>query len=607
LVNHLPCKRCGGTLSLVEGSLAQCFFCGVKTEYSEALNLLNTYLTEILSINSIDNISENLTKEELERRKKAIHSLFHDLNSRYYEYKYLIITRIDDVEIEKEKLLDLIRDTGILKIIVEEAILPFLDEGVSKDEFLNIRNTCYIFNKSLLGLYFSYLAKNQYELNDCSTSYQYVERNFQNIVQFCDEVNIEILADNFTDIKILFSVLEEFSVLLRDILTENPNYSSEKFENLVLKLNQIQKKDYKILNLQAQIERIYSLGRDTSLLLEEIRISEILKIIDPFQENILFNTEEIIENADRIRSWFTEISERYQNYQKQLLKLHLGKFPAYLETYRQEFTNRKTKGMEKFDELLESTIEKALGDYNIETMETLDILSDYVKKFNLSIKILINKFENEHEDLIKLDETLKKFVFDLAKKAYFKDLESEFSTQLITLISEKHSDFDQYILKFINKIIREFEDYRNEKALSLQEQREKFKSELNPQIQRLLDASFTLNEELIPYPLFIEVIMITKILTVGIPEKITVLLENPSKNEIKNINISFFVPNSFQSRLRFAQIKKLKGNEKREIKTEIVPTEKGIYHFMVMVEYQTVGEIFWMPSIKFELEVNEEL
>ncbi|MHA1755720.1 MAG: hypothetical protein ACTSVV_03040, partial [Promethearchaeota archaeon] len=168
MVNHLPCKRCGGTLSLVEGSLAQCFFCGVKTEYSEALNLLNTYLTEILSINSIDNISENLTKEELERRKKAIHSLFHDLNSRYYEYKYLIITRIDDVEIEKEKLLDLIRDTGILKIIVEEAILPFLDEGVSKDEFLNIRNTCYIFNKSLLGLYFSYLAKNQYELNDCS-------------------------------------------------------------------------------------------------------------------------------------------------------------------------------------------------------------------------------------------------------------------------------------------------------------------------------------------------------------------------------------------------------------------------------------------------------
>ncbi|MHA1253354.1 MAG: hypothetical protein ACTSRP_25480, partial [Candidatus Helarchaeota archaeon] len=140
-----------------------------------------------------------------------------------------------------------------------------------------------------------------------------------------------------------------------------------------------------------------------------------------------------------------------------------------------------------------------------------------------------------------------------------------------------------------------------------QEQREKFKSELNPQIQRLLDASFTLNEELIPYPLFIEVIMISKILTVGIPEKITVLLENPSKNIIKNINVSFFVPNSFQSRLRFAQIKKLKGNEKREIKTEIIPTEKGIYHFMVMVEYQTVGEMFWMPSIKFELEVNEEL
>ena len=44
----------------------------------------------------------------------------------------------------------------------------------------------------------------------------------------------------------------------------------------------------------------------------------------------------------------------------------------------------------------------------------------------------------------------------------------------------------------------------------------------------------------------------------------------------------------------------------RKVETEIVPTEKGIFHFMVMVEYQHTNETFWMPSIRLELEVDEE-
>ena len=43
-----------------------------------------------------------------------------------------------------------------------------------------------------------------------------------------------------------------------------------------------------------------------------------------------------------------------------------------------EFTKRKDKSIEKYNTLLEEVINKALGDYNIETIEILDILNDFV-------------------------------------------------------------------------------------------------------------------------------------------------------------------------------------------------------------------------------------
>ncbi|MHA1342898.1 MAG: hypothetical protein ACTSQG_02855 [Promethearchaeota archaeon] len=606
MVTHLPCIKCGTSLSIIEGSLVQCFNCGTKNVYSDSIASFRDYLLEILNLTSVDEDSDKIDNEEIERRKNSINSYFHTLNSDFYSYDRLILTKLDDIEIDPQKLLNIIRIAGNLVIINDDFLLPYLKESLSKNQFQEIRDLAFIFNKALLGLYFCYLAKEKFQLEDCSNYYQFAERNYNSIIEYCENIKLENPSFDTNDIKIFYKVVVKFSVILRNILSENPAYSSEKLEDILKSLDKIENKNLQVLNLQSQIHQIYDLGKNTSLLLEELRVADIFSVIDPYEENLIFKTEEILENLDRIKNWIDDVSAKYQIYQKSLLKLHSGKFIDYLESYRAEFNNRKNKCIEKFDELLERIISRALSDYNFETIEILEILNNFIQKLD-SREVIIQRFEIEHKDLLKLGEGLKRFIIELFKKVIQKDLESIYYKELIMLISDKHSEFDKYILKYINSLLKEFEDYRNEKVLSLEEQRNHFILELKPNISRLIDSSFTLNEDLIPYPLFIEIIILSKQLTVNNPEAITVLIENPSTTEIKNVNISFFMPNSFQSKLRFAQLKRIKPFERRKIETEVVPTEKGIFHFMVMVEYSHTGEDFWMPSIRVELEVEEEL
>ncbi len=83
------------------------------------------------------------------------------------------------------------------------------------------------------------------------------------------------------------------------------------------------------------------------------------------------------------------------------------------------------------------------------------------------------------------------------------------------------------------------------------------------------------------------------------------MIENPNITDIKNIKIHFIIPDSVQNKLKFTSIKKLKANETRKIKIRINPKEKGTFPSMVMIEYQHINKTFWMPSIKFKLEVEE--
>ncbi len=605
--NHLPCVRCGASSSIVEGSLHQCFFCGTKSVYSESINLLNKYSAEILNIPSVLDIPKDPKTEEINKRRTQIESYFHEINSRFYDNKYLIVTKLNEEKLDNEKILNLIQATGNLEVIIEEFLQPYLTDAMAKQNIQEISIFAHIFNKSLLGLYFSNLAREKFQLEDCSKYYEFAERNYQNIKEYCEKIKLENLSVNIGNLKSIYSFLVEFVIILRNILNENPTYSSEKLENLLKDLDSLKEKNVQALNLYSQIEQIYHLGRDSSLLLEELRVAALFSTINPFQENLIYNAEENIEKLDNIKRWIESISDTYQEYQKNLLKLHSGKFVEYLETYRTEFTNRRKKNIEKYDTLLEDITNKALGDYNLETMEILDILSDIIQKLELSNEIIIQRFEIEHDDLIKMDESLKGFIMNLTKSSINKDLEKNYYTELIKLISEKHSDFDKRILKYTDNLLKNFEDLRNEKKLSMEEQRNVFLSELKPNVSRLIDASFTLKEEYIPYPLFIEIILLTKQLSVNHPEEITLLVENPSTSEIRNVNISFFMPKSFQSRLRFAQLRKIGPLDIRKIETEVTPTEKGIFHFMVMVEYNHTNETFWMPSIRMDLEVEEEL
>ena len=598
--------RCGASSSISEGSLVQCFYCGTKNVYSESVSHFNNYLAEILNIESIDKISAEVSNEEIERRRSSIESFFHEISSRFYDYKKLIITKIDEDEIDKDKLLKLIQSTGNLEVIIEELLLPHLKDSISKSNIQEIKLHTHIFNKSLLGLYFSYLAKEKFQLEDCSKFYQFSERNYESLIEYCDKSQPEKPLIDVNRIKNLYSILMKFVELLRNILTENPSYSSEKLEDLLNNLDDLEEKNVQELNLYTQIESVYHLGRDTSLLLEELRVGDLFSAINPMEENLIFNAEENLEKLDKVNNWITTTTEKYQNYQKSLFKLHSGKFIEYLETYRTEFTIRKDRSIEKYNTLLEEIINKALGDYNIETIEILDILSGFVQKLEVSKETIIQRFELEHDDLLKMGESMKHFVLELIKKGININIEADYTIQLINLISEKHTEFDKLILKYTNHLLKRFEDFRNELVLSLEDQRNKFILELKPNISRLIDASFTLSDDFIPYPLFIEIIMLSKRLMVDTPEEITVLIENPSSVAISNINVSFFVPNSFQSKLRFAQLKRIKPIEMRKIETEITPTEKGIFHFMVMVEYQHTNETFWMPSIRLELEVDDE-
>ena len=606
MVNNLPCVRCGASSSIVEGSLVQCFYCGTKNVYSESISLLNNYLAEILNIESIDKISAEVSNEEIEKWRLNLESFFHEVSSGFYEYKKLIITKIDEDEIDKDKLLKLIQATGSLELIIEEFLLPHLKDSISKSNIQEIKLRTHIFNKSLLGLYFSYLAKEKFQVEDCSKFYQFSERNFESLIDYSDKVQSEKPLIDANRIKNLYAILVKFVILLRNILTENPTYSSEKLEDLLNDLDKIEEKNVQELNLYTQIESVYHLGRDTSLLLEELRVGDLFSAINPMEENLIFNAEENLEKLDKASKWITTTGEKYQSYQKSLLKLHSGKFIEYIETYRMEFNNRKNKSIEKYNGLLEEIINKALGDYNIETIEILDILGGFVQKLEVSKETIIQRFELEHDDLLKMDESMKRFVLELLKRGIDVNIEADYAKEMVILISGTHTEFDKLILKYINHLLKRFEDFRNELVLSLEDQRNKFILELKPNTSRLIDASFTLKEEMIPYPLFIEIIMLSKSLMVDTPEEITVLIENPSSVPVKNVSVSFFVPRSFQSKLRFTQLKRINPIEMRKVETEIVPTEKGIYHFMVMVEYQHTQETFWMPSIRLELEVDDE-
>ena len=601
MILYFPCKKCGCGLPILKGSVAKCPYCGAKTLYMESLYSFKYYLNEILHLTSIKQ-KGNIKDSEIERRKSLIQSFFYKLNTDFNEYRHLIITKLDNINIDPIKLYNLIRSAGNFEIIVEEFLITHLQENIRK-KYQEYRDLSYIINKSLLGLYYSYLAKNSSYLEKCSEYYQLAERNYKNIVDFC---NITRLENNYSKIckkKEIYEIIAEFAAILRGILNNNPKYYSEKFELLLNKLSKIETENFQKYNLYSQIDGIYQLERDTSVLLEKVKIDNPFSSSYSVEENIIFNTEENLDKLNNERNWIKDFSRKYQNYQRDLLKLHSGKLINYLESYRTEFINYNNKNVEKFNSLLEDMIIKAFEVYNSEAVELMNTLSDFLQDDIFNEKT-IERFEIEYKDLINLDDLLKKFIKDIFQKPLLRNFKSEYCKKLISLISVKHTEFDRYILKYVNRIFQNFEEIRSKKILSLEEQKNQFSLELKPNLQKLLNFSFNLDEKVLSYPLFLDIKVENKKIKLNNPKIINFIIENPNLTEIKDIKIYFFMPNSFKSKLKFTSIKRLKANEKRKIKTKIIPKALGTSLFMVMAEYQHSNKTFWMPSIKHEFEVE---
>jgi hypothetical protein len=569
----------------------------------ESFYTLKYYASDILHLSSIRNEKKIKTKE-LERRKLLIRSYFNQINSKFNEYRHFIITKLDTIDVDLIKLFYLIRASGNFEIVIERFLLPFLKEERTKKYFTKFRDESYIINKSLLAFYYSYLAKISTHSEKCYKFYQYAEYNFQNIVDYYNITELKGEGSIFSSEGDIYSILVEFTSLLRNILDKNPIHYSEKLEGLLLKLDKIEVRNVKIYNLSSQIELIHQLERNTCMLLENIRVDDPFLLTGPFNEEKLLTSEENLDNLNRVRNWINNITKKYQKYQNSLLKLHSGRIIKYLEPIRTEFINYKNKNAEKFDDVLGKMIIKALDSYNSETVEALETLNNLMQK-NIYNGNLIERFKIGHNDLIEMDEVLKRFTENLFKIPLLRNLESEYYKELISLISGKHSVFDKYILKYIIRMLKEFEVLRSKNDLSLREQRNKFISEIKPNLQKLIDLSFTLNEEILPYPLFIDIEIQKQPLKVNNPEVVTLIIENPNSVDIKNIMIYFFMPESLQNKLGFTSIKKLKANETRKIKTRITPKQTGMFLSMVMIEYQHFNKTFWMPSIKFKLDVKE--
>ena len=587
----------------MKGAIVQCPYCDAKNFYMESFYTLKYYMSDILNISSLYK-SKKVTPNEILRRKILVENYFYEIKSNFEEYRHLIITKLDSINVDPVKLFYLIRASGNFEIIIDRFLLTYLEEDISKKKYLEFRDKAYVINKSLLGLYYSYLAKNSTVYSKCFRFYQLAENNYQNVVNYCRITNLENFNTLLCKRAKFYSILVKFTIIIRNILDKNPKLYLKKLESLLQDLEEIYGNDIHIYNLHKQIEDIIQLVRDTCIVLENIRIDDPFLSKAPIDEEQIFTINDSLNELNRVRNWINNLSEKYQKYQNGLLKLHSGRIIKYLGSYRKEFIAYKRKNAEKLDQVLGSMVKKALESYNNETVEAIESLNHLMQQ-NIYNGNLIEKFKIGHDDLIEMDDVLKNFVNNLFEKPLLRNLESEYYKELLSIISGKHTEFDKHILKYINQMLKDFEDMRMKKILSLEEQKTQFISDIKPNLQKLIDLSFTLNGEILPYPLFIDIKIPNQKLKVNHPEVLTLIIENPNISDIKNIKIYFFIPDSFQNKLKFTSIKKLKANEIRKIKSRINPKEKGSFPSMVMIEYQHINKTFWMPSIKFKLEVEE--
>ncbi|MFX1346633.1 MAG: hypothetical protein ACFFAI_16170, partial [Promethearchaeota archaeon] len=114
-------------MPIMKGSIVQCPYCDAKNFYMESFYTLKYYMSDILSISSFYK-SKKVNPKEISRRKILIETYYNEIKSNFKEYRHLIITKLDSINVDPVKLFYLIRASGNFEIIIDRFLLNYLEK-----------------------------------------------------------------------------------------------------------------------------------------------------------------------------------------------------------------------------------------------------------------------------------------------------------------------------------------------------------------------------------------------------------------------------------------------------------------------------------------------
>jgi len=604
----LPCTNCGNNLEIFKGTIIQCFTCGHKNSHYESFEAFSLYVQEILGYSkAIEDIEKNIDEKELYRRLELVDLEYNKYLKEISSLDTFVISRLYNNNTKNllTNAIKLSKNLGMLKILIEIYIIPHIKGKVLEDRYKEYCLICQIYHLAILGLRHTIESKDNFKVEFASEFYEKAKSNFENAIQICNKINNEYPDLNLEKERIVFQICFEFCSILKDILLLNPTIYSDQLELLIKRCDEIE--SFKLRYLKSEMNKIYEYSNSIPMLIEELRTQKPLMQIDAEQEHILYHSEEILEKLSTSKLWMRDLEENYLIFQNEILKIHCGVFLDYLKLYRDEFYKKIKDAREKFDKLIEKLVQTTLIEYTIIVSEYFDELERGFQFLDSQPLDIVNRSRLVKEDLVLLDSDVKSFIFSILDQVFNEEIKKKEIPTLISSISDKHSSFDKMIYQYMKKIIDNFISERDERRFTIEEQRSIFNSKLRPLIDNLISISFTLTSDQIPYPMFIEILMSNTQLELEREYKIYFLVENPSQIEIKDISVTFFVPQSFRISIRRYKIKKLKPSQKIRLETNIIPEKIGVYYFMAMLQYEYSYEMFWMPSIKQKIHVVEKI
>jgi hypothetical protein len=597
----LPCTDCGAALPISEGSIIQCFSCGINNEYSESFEYLTQFVFEIFNITKgIEDIEEKITDNVLNERMMVIDRIFNEYLSQSRQIEYVVVTKRDEIEF-KIDIHDLGKKIGMLGLIIDNYLIRHIKNDLQVKQYSEMKTLCEIRNALLTSLWMTYEAKKSYKVKEAQEWYKKSQSNFTRAKTIALEYG-EKSTIGFEDEKIIAEAGERFTELLYDFLTNNPGYFADELEEIETILKDLT--DVRAIFFKKQIIEFYTLGTALMFLMGEIRERKPFEKLNIKFERILFYTQEIKEHFITAKTWLLELDEKFRDYQKKLMELHCGIRIGYLDDYRKEFEKRQLETTNQFNDSISQYVSATLSDYSIEISDDFDLLDVLMDDDGFDKELLMDKFEKERFEIAALSSTVKDFLFDFLKISINENLTQTYNLEIITAISEKNAEFDKKILRFIRILIQRFVDTRNQEKLTIEEQSKLFYDEYFSLIKRAVEESYTLELKEIPLPIFMELIILSTSLDVEVDYRVVLLLENPSLVNLRNVGVTFFVPNSFRIKTRILEIGKLKPNQKLNIDTNFIPTTQGRFNLMAMVNYEHFNDSFWMPSIKIPLIVG---